>query len=172
MLCKATQKSFHRIYSSRPGVCQIPYLTCPRSLRAYVLTRKRALRAFCAKVPTCVRAINTNNKNKFSVICFLYTFVIAISFFFLWNKTVVHSCVIVYKKTDECYNEGYNEWQRVVQLVTTNYNEWYNKWQRMTTSGTRSDKEWQGVIQRVTRVTTNGNEWYHWYNEWKRHSWL
>ena len=36
-----------------------------------------------------------------------------------------------------------NEWQRVVQ--------------RMTTSGTTSNNEWQ-------RVTTNNSEWY---NEWK-----
>ena len=104
MLCKATQKSFHRIYSSRPGVCQIPHLTCPRSLRAYVLTRKRALRAFCAKVPTCVRAINTNNKNKFSVICFPYIFVIVLSFFFLWNKTCTFlHCSYLAEAFNRCY---------------------------------------------------------------------
>ena len=69
---------------------------------------------------------------------------------------------IIYKKTDEWYNE----WQRVVQrvttsgttsdnewqLVTTNDNEWYNEWQRVTRSGTTSDYEWQ-------RVTTSDNEW-------------
>ena len=42
-------------------------------------------------------------------------------------------------------NEWYNEWQRVVQRVTTNDNEW----QRVTTN----DKEWQ-------RVTRNDNEWH------------
>ena len=45
-------------------------------------------------------------------------------------------------------NEWYNEWQWVVQRVTTNDSEW----QRMTTSGTTNDNEWQ-------RVTTNENEW-------------
>ena len=49
-------------------------------------------------------------------------------------------------------NEWYNEWQRVVQRVTTNDNEWQrvttndNEWQQMTTS----DKEWQ-------RVTNSAN---------------
>ena len=69
---------------------------------------------------------------------------------------------IIYKKTDEWYNE----WQRVVQrvktsgttsdnewqLVTTNDNEWYNEWQRVTRSGTTSDNESQ-------RVTMNDYEW-------------
>ena len=39
-----------------------------------------------------------------------------------------------------------NEWQRVVQLVTTsgttNDNEWYNEWQRVTTN----DNEWQECL--------------------------
>ena len=54
---------------------------------------------------------------------------------------------IVYKKTDECTssdNEWYNEWQRVVQRVTTSGTS-DNEWQRMTTSGTTSDNEWQPV---------------------------
>ena len=61
---------------------------------------------------------------------------------------------IIYKNTDEWYNE----WQRMTtsdnkwQLVTTNDNEWYNEWQRVTRSGTTSDYEWQ-------RVTTSDNEW-------------
>ena len=48
-----------------------------------------------------------------------------------------------------------NEWQRVVQRVTTNGNEW-RVVQRVTASGTTSDKKWQWVIQ---RVTTKSNEW-------------
>ena len=32
-----------------------------------------------------------------------------------------------------------NEWQRVVQPVTTNGNEWYNEWQRMVQQMTTSD---------------------------------
>ena len=50
------------------------------ALRAYVLTCRRALRAFCAYVPTCSRDVTTNNKNKFSIICFPYIFVIVLSF--------------------------------------------------------------------------------------------
>ena len=150
------------------------WLTCLRALRSYVpcvVTCQRTLRASCAYVPRCSRAITTNNKNKFSVICFLYTFVIVISFFFLWNKTVVHSYVIVYKKTDECYNEWQrgvqrvttsgttsdNELQWVVQQVTTNDNEWYKKWQRVTGSNTASDtsdNKWQWVIPLVQRMKT------------------
>ena len=53
-----------------------------------------------------------------------------------------------------------NEWQRVVQRMTssgtTSGIEWYNKWQRMiqrvTTSGIASDNEWQ-------RVRKNDNGW-------------
>ena len=61
--------------------------------------------------------------------------------------------MIVYKKTDEWYikwqpattsGTSYNEWQQVVQRVTTDD----NKWQRMTTS----DNKWQ-------RLTKNDNEW-------------
>ena len=56
-----------------------------------------------------------------------------------------------------------NEWQRVVQRVTTNDNEW----QRMTTGSTTSDNEWQRVVQRVTTSgttsetsgTTSDNKW-------------
>ena len=52
-------------------------------------------------------------------------------------------------------NEWYNEWQRVLQRVTTNDNEW----QRITTS----DKEWQ-------LMAMSDSEWEQWYSEWKRHS--
>ena len=55
-------------------------LTCLAALRAYVLTCWRALLAFCAYVPTCSRDVTTNNKNKFSIICFPYIFVIVLSF--------------------------------------------------------------------------------------------
>ena len=57
-------------------------------------------------------------------------------------------------KTNE--NECYNEWQRVLERMTTSYSEWqwvaqrvitsvktsYNKWQRMIAS----DMEWQWVV--------------------------
>ena len=46
-----------------------------------------------------------------------------------------------------------NEWQRVVQRMTTSGTTSNNEWQRITTS----DNEWQWV-------TTNNSEWY---NEWK-----
>ena len=55
-----------------------------------------------------------------------------------------------------------NEWQRVVQRVTTNDNEWYNEWQRVITSGTTSDNEWQLVTtsdNKWQRVTKTDDEW-------------
>ena len=61
-------------------------------------------------------------------------------------------CTIVYKKTDEWYNE----WQQ----VTTNENEWYNKWQQVTTSGTTIEngtvhfKEWMIAILTMTKTDT------------------
>ena len=83
-------------------------LTGQRALRAYVLTRQCALRAYVLKcqralrayvpfVSMCSRAITTNNKTKFSIICFPYIFVIVLSFFFLWNKTVIYSCIVLTK---------------------------------------------------------------------------
>ena len=61
---------------------------------------------------------------------------------------------IIYKKTDEWYNE----WQWVTKSGTTSDNEW----QRVTTN----DNEWQSVINQVTandqewhRVTMNDTEW-------------
>ena len=150
------------------------WLPCLRALRSYVpcvVTCQRTLCASLASVPRCSRAITTNNKNNFSVICFLYTFVIVISFFFLWNKTVVHSCMIVYKKTDECYNEWQRRVQRVttsgttsdnklqwvVQQLTTNDNDWYNKLKRVTGSNITSetsDNKWQWVTSLVQRMKT------------------
>ena len=63
-----------------------------------MLTCQRALRAFRAYVPTCSRAITINNKNKFSVICFLYIFVIVLSLFFLLNKNVIHPCIALTRR--------------------------------------------------------------------------
>ena len=73
----------------------------------------------------------------------------SVAFFFLSN-------MIVYKKTDEWYNEWqrtstsdnewYNEWQR----MTMSDNEWYNEWQRMTTGGTANENVWQRVVDRLT----------------------
>ena len=49
-------------------------------------------------------------------------------------------------------NEWWNEWQRVVQQVTTNDNEWQrmatsnkndNKWQRMIASDKTNEYEWE-----------------------------
>ena len=47
-------------------------------------------------VPTCSRAITTNDKYKFSTTCFpCFSIVFLWLFFayFLWNKTAVHSCI-------------------------------------------------------------------------------
>ena len=57
-------------------------LTCQRVLGAYLLMYQRALRAFGAYVPTCSRAITTNNKNNCSI-CFPYIFLIVLCFLFL-----------------------------------------------------------------------------------------
>ena len=58
--------------------------------------------------------------------------------------------MIVYKKTEEWYNEWqnecYNEWQRMTTSGTTSDNES----QRVTASGTTNDSEWQRVVQRLT----------------------
>ena len=79
-------------------------LTWQRALRAYVLTRQRALRALRAYVPTCSRAVTTNNKNNFSTICFPYIFVIAFCFvlwLLLWNM----HCSYQAEAFDGCYNK-------------------------------------------------------------------
>ena len=70
----------------------------PRVFLAYVLSCQRALRAFRAYVPTCSRAITINNKNKFSIICFLYNFVIVLSFFFLLKKNAIHPCIALTRR--------------------------------------------------------------------------
>ena len=75
-----------------------------RALRAYVLTRQLALRALRAYVPTCSRAVTTNNKNNFSTICFPYIFVIAFCFvlwLLLWNM----HCSYQAEAFDGCYNK-------------------------------------------------------------------
>ena len=73
-------------------------LTCQRALRAYVLTCQHAFLCFRAYVPTCSGAITINNKNKLSIICFLYIFVIDLSFLFLLNKNVIHSCIALIRR--------------------------------------------------------------------------
>ena len=65
-------------------------------------------------------------------------------FSLLTLKNTIYKKQIVYKKTDE----------------------WYNEWQRVTTSGTTSDNEWQRVvksrlfIKRQTSDTSSNNKWY------------
>ena len=62
-------------------------LTCQHVLRVYVLTCQRPVCVLCANVlcvlcrSTCSRIITTNNKNKFSIICFPYIFVIPLCLF-------------------------------------------------------------------------------------------
>ena len=79
-------------------------LTWQRALRAYVLTRQRTLRALRAYVPTCSRAVTTNNKNNISTICFPHIFVIAFCFvlwLLLWNM----HCSYQAEAFDGCYNK-------------------------------------------------------------------
>ena len=63
-------------------------------------------------------------------------------FFYLPN--LIRSGSFIKRQTSGMSSD--NEWQRVVQRVTTNDNEW----QQMATSGTTNDKEWKWVVQRVT----------------------
>ena len=76
--------------------------TCLACLRAHVPTclvcfscLHTYLRTY---VPTYLRAITANKKNKFSIICFTYIFVIVLSSFFVWNKTVTHSCIALTRR--------------------------------------------------------------------------
>ena len=63
-----------------------------------------------------------------------------------------------------------NEWQRVVQQMTTCGTTSDNEWKRITTSDKSSDNECQQktIIDNDNKwqwVTTNDREWY---NKWKR----
>ena len=61
-----------------------------------------------------------------------------------------------------------NEWQRVVQRVTTSGTTSDNEWQRVTTSGTTSDKEWQRMAMMTASEssgTANENGTVH-FKEW------
>ena len=74
----------------------------------------------------------------------------------------------VYKKTDEC-----NEWQRVVNWVTTNDNEWQwmktsnNEWQQVT----KNDNEWQRMTAsdkaNVKRIRVRKIEWFY-VSKWNK----
>ena len=73
--------------------------------------------------------------------------------------------MVVYTKTDEWHIEWHwmtmsdNEWQQVVQRMTTSDttsdNEWYSKWQQITANDNEwqkmaiSNSEWQRVIKRM-----------------------
>ena len=48
-----------------------------------------------------------------------------------------------------------NEWQRVVQRVTTSGTMSDSEWQLVTTSGTTIDKKWQRMAMRATAVTAS-----------------
>ena len=89
---------------------------------------------------------------------------IEIDFIMPFNRAYVNQfCEIVYKKKDEWYIE----WQRVT-TNDNNDNQWQRVVQRVTTSGTTSESEWQWMKSSHNewpRVTTNDNEWY---NEWQR----
>ena len=49
-----------------------------------------------------------------------------------------------------------NEWQRVVQRVTTNDNEWYNEWQRVVQRVATSDNEWEQMTASDNKMTKSG----------------
>ena len=76
-------------------------LMCSRANVLCVLTCSRANVACVLFAPvylTCSRAITTNNKNKFSIKCFPYIFVIVMSFFFLRNKAVMRTCTALTRR--------------------------------------------------------------------------
>ena len=51
--------------------CVAYVLTCQRVLRVYMITCSRASVPCVLCVPTCSRATTTNDKDKFSITCFL-----------------------------------------------------------------------------------------------------
>ena len=67
--------------SANVSVC----LTCSRVNMLCVLTYS-CVNVLC--MPKCLRAITSNNKNKFSMTVLLRFLVLFVSFFFLRNKTV------------------------------------------------------------------------------------
>ena len=130
----------------------------PRGLRSAILLKKE----IPAQLFPCefCKILNTEQLIEH---CFLYNNSGGCFLFLSENKIKEHLAMIsnkdLYKKllykryikrqTGETSSD--NEWQRMVQRVTTNDNEWFNKWQRMTTS----DREWQRVVQ---QMKTNENK--------------
>ena len=65
-------------------------------------------------VPTCSRAITTNDKNKFSITCFPYILWLFFAFF-LWNKTVVNSCIsLTSQKSLTCAMTNFVQWNGLI----------------------------------------------------------
>ena len=100
---------------SRANVLYV--LPCQRALRAYVLTCQCVLRAHapyaltCSHanvlcVPTFLRAITSNNKNKFSMKCFTQIFGTFSLSFYLWNKTVYEKCTTSKSVSKNIYFEN------------------------------------------------------------------
>ena len=70
---------------------------CLRANVSCVLTCSRSNVPCVLFVPTCSRTVTTNNKNKFSIICFPYIFCDCY-FFFQWNETVLHCCIALTRR--------------------------------------------------------------------------
>ena len=107
--CVLTCRSALRAYMLTCQLVLRAYvLACLRTLRAYVLTCQRIMHLTCSRlacfacsranvpcvlcVPTCSRAITISNKDKFSITCFPYIFVIVLCLFFCEIK-LAHSCI-------------------------------------------------------------------------------
>ena len=102
------QRALRVFVSTYQRALRAHVLTCQHVLRAHVPTFLACSRAnvscvsTCSRtslpcalcVPTCSRAITTNNKAKFSITCFPYTFWLFFVFF-LWNETVALSCIFL-----------------------------------------------------------------------------
>ena len=80
--CLAYQRALHTYVLTCQRALRAYLLTCQRVLRAHVLTCQRVLRVY---VLTCSRAITTNDKDKFSITCFPYIFVIVLGYMFSVN---------------------------------------------------------------------------------------
>ena len=80
-MCLAYQRALHAYVLTCQHALHAHVLTCQRALRAYVLTFSRANMPCVLCVPTCSRAITTNDKDKFSITFFPYIFVIVLCLF-------------------------------------------------------------------------------------------
>ena len=89
-------------------------LTCSRANVLCVLTRQRILYALRTYVLTCYNYKWPNDKDKFSITCFPYILWLFFAFF-LWNKTVVNSCIsLTSQKSLTCAMTNFVQWNGLI----------------------------------------------------------